>query len=370
MPFFNRKPPSPEEIAAENLRRWSSDATDQILAQSQHCERLLTQLRSFDTELLERGIIEDSDWHSRRLTHADALWRCETVSYIVKMVWQHYAKRRKRVLNAIEDEKLLRRKSSVDDAQVRTSPPTLAVVIAELRELLSESNASANKEKLLIWLAHHGIAVTADVLDEAMPSFDTWWETYQEQQRAIRRSGTTGHTVRSVMQTAQSKASPDAAVTEKRMISFPSAPRIFIVHGHDDQTLSKVENLLHRIGCKPVTFGRLAGKGAKTNIEILEEIIPTCDAVIALLTPDDEGRKFGQIELVRRARQNVLIEAGYSVISRRQRSIIVAIGGVEIPSDFDGINRVNGEVWNHAMELDLARRLSSYLDLRVDVGAL
>jgi predicted nucleotide-binding protein len=142
--------------------------------------------------------------------------------------------------------------------------------------------------------------------------------------------------------------------------------RVFIVHGHDNATLAQVENLLYRIGAEPWVFHRLPKEGSPTVIEILERYIPQADAVIALLTPDDEGRKHGASEpLETRARQNVLIEAGYAVISKRRRSLLVALGGVSIPSDFDGIHRIQGQQWNSERELELAQRLKD-MGLTVD----
>ena len=94
--------------------------------------------------------------------------------------------------------------------------------------------------------------------------------------------------------------------------------------------------------------------------------MPTCAAVIALLTPDDEGRKRPAPDepsdtlepLKPRARQNVLIEAGFAIISRRNKSLIVALGGVEIPSDFDGIHRLQDGSWNRELAGQIAKRLS------------
>jgi predicted nucleotide-binding protein len=93
-------------------------------------------------------------------------------------------------------------------------------------------------------------------------------------------------------------------------------------------------------------FDRLPKEGSPTIIEVLEKHVPNANAVVTLLTPDDEGRKRGdQLPLEPRARQNVLVEAGYAMISRRTRSILVAIGGVTIPTDFEGIHRIQADEW-------------------------
>lgn len=112
-------------------------------------------------------------------------------------------------------------------------------------------------------------------------------------------------------------------------------------------------------------FEQLPKRGGATVIELLEEYIPSADAVIALLTPDDEGRKRGIEEWELRARQNVLIEAGYAVIAQRDRSVIVALGGVSIPTDSEGIHRIQEPAWAPAVGTKVAKRLLD-IGLRVD----
>ena len=150
-------------------------------------------------------------------------------------------------------------------------------------------------------------------------------------------------------------------------------PTVFVVYGHDPGIVTNVESLLSRIGCKPLLFPRIPKRGSETNIELLERTMPRANAVVAVLTPDDEGRKRDAANvtsepLERRARQNVLIEAGYAVISRRHQAIIVAIGGVSIPSDFDGINRVQAATWSRETEHELARRLHAMFESAVDLS--
>lgn len=124
--------------------------------------------------------------------------------------------------------------------------------------------------------------------------------------------------------------------------------------------------MLIKIGLNPENFDSLNKEGSPTVIEILETNMPQFDAVIALFTPDDEGRKRSVTsglsetheQLRPRARQNVLIEAGYAIISRRHRSLIVALGGVGIPSDFEGIHRLQYDMWTTDLETQIASRLA------------
>ncbi len=146
-----------------------------------------------------------------------------------------------------------------------------------------------------------------------------------------------------------------------------SQPEVFVVYGHDD-SWKHLESLLYRIGAKPVVFSSIAKKGSETTIEILARTLPGADAVVVLMSADDEGRKRGTEDPLKpRARENVLIEAGCAVVNRRDRVILVALGGVNIPSDFDGIHRVQGESWTNEMESQVARRLYD-IGLKVDVA--
>ena len=143
-------------------------------------------------------------------------------------------------------------------------------------------------------------------------------------------------------------------------------PAIFVVYGHDPRTRAELESLLFRIGAEPITFETLPKAGSPTVIELLERHIPRADAVVTLLTPDDEGRKLGSSDpLLPRARENVLIEAGYAMISQRDRSILVAIAGVNIPSDFAGILRIEALSWSNEVGLKVAQRLRD-MGLAVD----
>ena len=143
-------------------------------------------------------------------------------------------------------------------------------------------------------------------------------------------------------------------------MSIPEStkPKVFIVHGRDMATLTRLELILHRIGAEPITLRKAPKSGSGTWIEFLENYLPQADAVVVLMTPDDEGRVAGEdAPLTRRARENVLVEAGYAVINNRKRSVLIALGGVSIPSDFSGIARVENDMWDKTVEVNLAKRL-------------
>jgi predicted nucleotide-binding protein len=135
--------------------------------------------------------------------------------------------------------------------------------------------------------------------------------------------------------------------------SFTAKPKsgrklqhIFIVHGHDTEARDQLELALRRLGLEPFILMNTSG-GGKTIIEALEGQIGrdySSDFGIALLTPDDVGyaKKDGPDRAEPRARQNVVLETGMLLSSlTRDRMAIVVKGHVEIPSDLQGIIRLN-----------------------------
>lgn len=116
-----------------------------------------------------------------------------------------------------------------------------------------------------------------------------------------------------------------------------SATKIFIVHGHDDAARENTARFISMLGLEPIILHEQANEGM-TIIEKLEYHSNVSYAVV-LLTPDDEGRKKAEGEILRdRARQNVLLELGY-FMSKLGRRRVCALhrGSVEIPTDYLGV---------------------------------
>ena len=134
---------------------------------------------------------------------------------------------------------------------------------------------------------------------------------------------------------------------------------VFVIHGHDADTLAKLELLIRRLSLEPWNLSRMSKRGSETLIEILGRAVTQADALIALMTPDDEGREKGTARLNPRCRENVLIEAGYALLQKRNQSLIVALGGVKLPSDLDGIHVVKAESWNPTVAMEIAKRLKT-----------
>jgi len=114
----------------------------------------------------------------------------------------------------------------------------------------------------------------------------------------------------------------------------------FIVHGHDRGALLELKDYIQNtLGWPEPVILDQQPSGGRTVIEKFEEAAEEIDIVFVLMTPDDVGGK-KETELVRRTRQNVIFELGYFVgkLGRRSgRVILLYKGGIEIPSDLNGI---------------------------------
>jgi predicted nucleotide-binding protein len=114
--------------------------------------------------------------------------------------------------------------------------------------------------------------------------------------------------------------------------------KVFVVHGHDGEMRESVARLLEQQDIVPIVLMEQAN-GGKTIIEKFEEYSDV-SAAICLFTPDDKmASNNGTEEKPQyRARQNVVLEAGY-FIGRLGRSRVIFISSqeVEMPSDLSGM---------------------------------
>ena len=150
---------------------------------------------------------------------------------------------------------------------------------------------------------------------------------------------------------AKAAAAPAAGI--RAAAKAPEAKtKIFVVHGHDTPALEQLELVLRRLNLDPYILQNNDG-GSKTIIEALEQQIYKEAAFgIVLMTPDDFGysKAKGEQERQPRARQNVVLEMGMVFASLgRDRMVILKKGALEIPSDIDGVLRL--EFNDHVKEV-------------------
>jgi len=125
--------------------------------------------------------------------------------------------------------------------------------------------------------------------------------------------------------------------------------RVFVVHGRDERLRVGLFTFLRSIGLEPLEFleARKLTKNPSPYVgEILEIAFQHAQAVVVLLTPDDEARLGADFQrsndppheknLTRQPRPNVLFEAGMAVVSHPKQTILVQIGEVRPFSDAAG----------------------------------
>ncbi len=127
---------------------------------------------------------------------------------------------------------------------------------------------------------------------------------------------------------------------------------VFIVHGHDSALRESVARIIEKQDVEAIILSEQANKG-RTIIEKFENYSDVGGA-ICLFTADDVGKAKGQADEKRRARQNVVFEAGYFMGRLgRDHIVILADKGVEMPSDLSGVVHTDTANW----KIDLLKEL-------------
>ena len=113
--------------------------------------------------------------------------------------------------------------------------------------------------------------------------------------------------------------------------------RVFVVHGHDDETKETVARYLTKLDLEPVILHERPNQG-RTVIEKFEAHADV-DFAVVLFTPDDVGYPAASPEKAApRARQNVVLELGFFMAALgRQHVCVLYRGDVEVPSDYAGV---------------------------------
>ncbi len=134
--------------------------------------------------------------------------------------------------------------------------------------------------------------------------------------------------------------------------------RMFIVHGHDDTRKHELARALQALtGAQPIILHEQPN-GGRSIMEKLEAYAGSAGFAVALFTADDLGRaKDARVDSPR-ARQNVVLEAGYFAgLLGRSHVVVLHESGVEIPSDLAGIAYVpldNAGAWKLKVAHEIA----------------
>ena len=169
-----------------------------------------------------------------------------------------------------------------------------------------------------------------------------------------------GH-LEGLMALAESLHTTEASVPHlvRFPMSTPNSRKVFIVHGHDNEAKEGTARFLERLGLEPVILHEQANSG-RTIIEKFEIYSGDIAFAVVLLTPDDVGcPSNGPNAPKPRARQNVILELGY-FMGRLGRNRVCALhrGGVELPSDYQGVIYVEldtGGAWRAKLAQELVQ---------------
>ena len=146
----------------------------------------------------------------------------------------------------------------------------------------------------------------------------------------------------------------DVPLSQNAFPVKPTFTKVFIVHGHDGELKQSVARIIEKQGIEAIILSEQANQG-RTIIEKFEDYSDV-DGAICLFTSDDIGRAKDDIDGKPRARQNVVLETGYFMGNLgRNRIVILADNGVEMPSDLSGVVYTSTANW----QIDLLKELKA-----------
>ena len=126
-------------------------------------------------------------------------------------------------------------------------------------------------------------------------------------------------------------------IQSKKMIQEKN--KVFIVHGHDNETKQEVARFIESIGLETIILHEKASR-SMTIIEKIEHYSSEANFAIVLYTPCDKGRgvKETNVPARNRARQNVVFEHGYLMAKIGRENVCALVKGeIETPSDISGV---------------------------------
>jgi predicted nucleotide-binding protein len=125
--------------------------------------------------------------------------------------------------------------------------------------------------------------------------------------------------------------------------------KVFIIHGRDSRLRDDFFSFLRALGLKPIEWSealKLTGKATPYTGEAIESAFKNAQAIIVLLSPDDEVRLSpelckdkedeNEMKIMLQARPNVLFEAGMAFGTHPDRTLLIEIGQVKAFSDIAG----------------------------------
>lgn len=179
-------------------------------------------------------------------------------------------------------------------------------------------------------------------------------DTYLLQQKYVEgtmggMSGSRWLTGRGVDFYEENKSILEIATNNQEVNHMPDKKKVFVVHGRDGRLRDDFFSFLRALGLQPIEWSEalnLTGKATPYIGEALESAFKNAQAVIVLLSPDDEVRLSPELwedkedenekEIRLQARPNVLFEAGMAFGTHHDRTLLVEVGQAKAFSDVAG----------------------------------
>lgn len=128
-------------------------------------------------------------------------------------------------------------------------------------------------------------------------------------------------------------------IKEESQAAKTKKNKVFVVHGHDEEVLLKIDKFLKKLQLDPVILRERPSEGL-TIIEKFFQFSDQAGFAVVLLTPDDRGGSVSDsYEKQRpRARQNVILELGFFLGKLGRKHVcVLRQENVEVPSDYHGV---------------------------------
>lgn len=125
---------------------------------------------------------------------------------------------------------------------------------------------------------------------------------------------------------------------------------VFVIHGRDSRAVNSMKQLLRAVSLTPVEWEEAVSwtnKASPPLLDVIKTALERVQAAVVLFTPDEVAQlkeEFwdpGDTEADHKGfqpRQNVLIEAGMALALFPDRTLLVQIGKIRMPSDITGLN--------------------------------
>lgn len=123
----------------------------------------------------------------------------------------------------------------------------------------------------------------------------------------------------------------DSIITDNR--------RVFIIHGHDETNLLKLEKMIRKFGLDPIVMKDERTDGLQTFLDKFENLAQSCAYAVALITKDDLVVK-DEVQTWQ-GRPNAMFEIGWFCRHfNRKRIILLVQKGAAVWSDLQGVEYV------------------------------